>query len=194
MIAVTLREKPSPGSGSGPLDAPVADSAPFLLLFSKSPKIYIFCPQNIFFLPSVTNALMGAGGRGICKAHNKPPAASCLTNVMLYFITAAAAAAPARALQIPHPAQTAGTGPRHAAGAAARSATGTDARLLLSERGPTGGTSVRGPVPPAAAGRAARPARSELSLPAMTPSPPICMPTRSYINSSNSLIHYISIC
>lgn len=54
---------------------------------------------------------MGAGGRGICKAHNKPPAASCLTNVMLYFMTAAAAAAPARALPIPHAARAAGTGP-----------------------------------------------------------------------------------
>lgn len=133
---------------------------------------------------------MGAGGRGICKAHNKPPAAPRLTNVMLYFITAAAAAAPARALQIPHPARTAGTGPRHAGGD----------RCSVSHRdrcsAPAHGTRTHGRY----LGAGPRPARccgAHSSLGPFRavsprndpPFPPICMHTRSYINSSNSLIH-----
>lgn len=35
---------------------------------------------------------MEAGGRGIRKAYNKPPAASRLTNVTLYFIITVVAA------------------------------------------------------------------------------------------------------
>lgn len=148
-MAATLREKPSPGSDFGPLDSPAADSAPFLLLPSKSPKI--------LFSPPITNALMGAGGRGICKAHNKPPAASRLTNVMLYFIIAAAAAAAARALQIPHPARRAGTGPRHSAGAGGRSAAGTDARNAGPRAVPRRGSGSRPLL------RGAQPARSAQS-------------------------------
>lgn len=72
-----------------------AGSSPLLRFLSKAPKTY--------FSPPVTVALMGAGDRGICKAYNKPPAASRLTNVMLYFIiTAAAATQPDLAVQIPH--------------------------------------------------------------------------------------------
>lgn len=51
----------------------------------------------------------------------------------------------------------------------AHSATRTDARLLRTERGATGGTAARARVPPAAAGRAAHSVPSELSLSAMTP-------------------------
>lgn len=62
-----------------------------------------------------------------------------------------------------------GQDPGTPAGTGARSATGTDARLLRTERGPTGGTSARDRVPLAAVGRTAPSVRSELSLPTVTP-------------------------